>query len=50
MVWASNTDSLLYHPTLEYHNTSVMNILESTMTSLEEDDQAILFAQSFGLV
>jgi hypothetical protein len=45
--WASNMDSSSYHPTLELDNTSVMNKLESTMTSLQEDDQTILAALSF---
>jgi hypothetical protein len=43
-------DSLSYHLTLEYDNTSSMNRLENTMTSLEEDDQMILVAPLFGSV
>jgi hypothetical protein len=46
--WASNTDSLSYHPTLEYDNTSVMDRARRSMPSLEEDDQVILVVLPFG--
>jgi hypothetical protein len=42
MNWASNTNLSPYHPTLEEDNTSGMNRLDNTLTSLEEDDEAIL--------
>jgi hypothetical protein len=48
--WASNTDSLSYHLTLEYDNTLAMNRPESTTTSLEVDEQVTLAAPLFGPV